>query len=230
MTEHLTPPYGWLDIESDDYREARRKLHAAELELRDQRERVAALRRQLSSDTVAEDYVFNEGPLDLDKNGPVRQVRLSELTSGNRPAVLYQFMYGAAQKKPCPMCSLWIDGFHGIARHLRQTMAFAVVAAAPIEDLRSWGAERRWHGLRLLSSAGTSFKRELHFQEPDGVQLPGVSIFVRGEDGKPHHFYSVCAVLGKKEYRGLDLLAPIWNLLDLTPQGRGDWMPSLEYR
>ena len=30
--------------------------------------------------------------------------------------------------------------------------------------------------------------------------------------------------------RGLDLLCTVWNVLDLTPQGRGDWYAELEYR
>jgi predicted dithiol-disulfide oxidoreductase (DUF899 family) len=29
--------------------------------------------------------------------------------------------------------------------------------------------------------------------------------------------------------RGIDLLAPIWQFMDLTPQGRGDWYASLNY-
>jgi predicted dithiol-disulfide oxidoreductase (DUF899 family) len=29
--------------------------------------------------------------------------------------------------------------------------------------------------------------------------------------------------------RGIDLLTPVYNMLDLTPQGRGDWYASLEY-
>ena len=29
--------------------------------------------------------------------------------------------------------------------------------------------------------------------------------------------------------RGIDLLSPIWNLLDLTPQGRGGWYAGLDY-
>jgi predicted dithiol-disulfide oxidoreductase (DUF899 family) len=29
--------------------------------------------------------------------------------------------------------------------------------------------------------------------------------------------------------RGIDLLSPIWNMLDLTPQGRGDWYAKIEY-
>jgi predicted dithiol-disulfide oxidoreductase (DUF899 family) len=29
--------------------------------------------------------------------------------------------------------------------------------------------------------------------------------------------------------RGIDLLTPIYNVLDLTPQGRGDWYAKLVY-
>jgi predicted dithiol-disulfide oxidoreductase (DUF899 family) len=29
--------------------------------------------------------------------------------------------------------------------------------------------------------------------------------------------------------RGIDELSPIWNVLDLTPQGRGTFYASLEY-
>jgi len=158
MQDDHTPPYGWLENESEKYREARRKLHQAELELRDQRERLAALRRELPLDTPVKDYLFREGPLDLQEDGPIREVRLSEMVQPGRPAVLYQFMYGRAQTNPCPMCSMWIDGLNGVVHHLQQIMTFAVVATAPIEQLRAWGAKRGWRGLPLLSCAETSFK------------------------------------------------------------------------
>ncbi|MFI7499222.1 hypothetical protein ACIBVL_12045 [Streptomyces sp. NPDC049687] len=29
--------------------------------------------------------------------------------------------------------------------------------------------------------------------------------------------------------RGIDLLTPVWHLLDLTPHGRADWYPALDY-
>ncbi|WP_406137344.1 DUF899 family protein [Streptomyces sp. NBC_01089] len=31
------------------------------------------------------------------------------------------------------------------------------------------------------------------------------------------------------DQRGIDLLSPVWHLLDLTPRGRGDWFASLRY-
>jgi predicted dithiol-disulfide oxidoreductase (DUF899 family) len=29
--------------------------------------------------------------------------------------------------------------------------------------------------------------------------------------------------------RGLDLMSPIWHVLDLTPRGRGEWYTGLDY-
>jgi hypothetical protein len=29
--------------------------------------------------------------------------------------------------------------------------------------------------------------------------------------------------------RKIDLLTPVWDLMDLTSQGRGEWCPSLVY-
>jgi predicted dithiol-disulfide oxidoreductase (DUF899 family) len=31
------------------------------------------------------------------------------------------------------------------------------------------------------------------------------------------------------DQRGIDLLCPVWNVLDLTPAGRGNWYAALDY-
>ncbi len=221
--------YGKLTNESEGYSKARAELLEAEIALRDQRERVAELRRQLPLDSQVEDYLFREGPEDLAAEGPISEVRLSGLfEKPDKPVIFYQFMYGAAQEDPCPMCSMWIDGLNGIATHLQPHANFAIVAEAEIGDLRQWGRKRGWNNLRLISCAGSSFKTDLQFQDEDGDQYPGVSVFVKGSDGSLKHFYSGSAIMKEDEYRGMDLITPVWNLLDLTPDGRGDWWPSVE--
>lgn len=221
---------GRLDIESEAYRSARDKLLEAEIALRDQRERVAALRRKLPLDTRVEDHIFHEGPADLSLDDPVSETRLSDLIGdSNQPLIVYQYMYGGAQSEPCFMCTMWIDGFNGAAQHIGRNMNIAIVAEAEIDLFRSWGRTRGWHNLRLLSSAGSTFKTDLHFQDAAGRQFSGVSVFSRTPDGSPCHFYSAGAMMGADEFRGIDLLSPVWNLLDLTPMGRGDWLPSLAY-
>ncbi len=221
--------YGQLAHESERYRQARTELLEAEIALKNQRERVAQLRRKLPLDTRVEDYVFHQGPLDLGLDTPISEVRLSELFEDpDKPLIMYQFMLGGAQKEPCPMCTMWTDGFNGIARHLRQRANFAIVAQVEIRSLRQWARERGWDNLRLVSSAGTSFKTDLQFQDGDGNQYPGISVFSRSLEGTLLHFYSACAIMDENEFRGLDLYTPVWNLLDLTPEGREEWMPDLE--
>lgn len=223
---------GRLSHESEQYGKVRDKLLAAEIALKNQRETVAALRRDLPLDTEVEDYPFHEGPRDLAETGPVREVRLSGLFDDpDKPLVIYQFMYGGAQEKPCPMCALWTDGLNGVAHHIRQSVNFAVAARAPVETFRELARERGWTGLRLLSSDGSSFKQDFRFETGDGGQLPGFSVFVRRPDGGIRHFYSGSAILdgAKGEFRGIDMLNPVWNLMDLLPAGRGDWMPRASY-
>jgi len=221
---------GPLTVESETYRKARAELLEAEIALRDHCERVAALRRKLPLETEVQDYVFEEGPSELEKDGPFNKVRLSGLFADPaKPLVVYQYMYGAAQKSPCPMCTLWIDGFNGVAHHLRQRVNFAVIAEVGIAKLREWGRERGWHQLRLVSSAGSDFKTDLRFQDADGSQHPGLSVFVRSSDGSVRHFYSGSAIMRDNVNRGIDLLSPVWNIFDLTPEGRGDWNAKMEY-
>ena len=36
--------------------------------------------------------------------------------------------------------------------------------------------------------------------------------------------------LVERHHRAMDLFTPVWNLLDLLPRGREDWMPKHFYR
>ena len=105
-----------LTNESAEYRARREELRLAEIDLMQRRERVAELRRRLPLGATVQDYVFQQGPDDLNAgDSPTRSVRLSELFSGpDRSVVVYHFMYGKKQTSPCPMCTMWIDGFNGV--------------------------------------------------------------------------------------------------------------------
>lgn len=62
----------------------------------------------------------------------------------------------------------------------------------------------------------------------------GFPLFSFSRDGKIYDFWHselmlVAAEAGQNQ-RHVDLIWPLWNLLDLTPEGRGtDWYPSLSY-
>lgn len=216
--------------DSADYREARDELLQAELDLRARLETVAGLRRKLPlGGRLAQDYEFEE----VDAAGAARTVRFSELFApGKDSLILYNFMYGPDWEKPCPMCTSVLDGFNGNAVYVSDRVNLAVVAKAPIGKLRAWGDERGWSRLRLLSSEKNSFKNDYHAEFPsdDGDQHPLLQVFVR-RGGAIHHFWSSEVLYAKVDGqpRHVDLMWPLWNLLDLTPEGRGtDWYPHYQ--
>ncbi|HKY30809.1 MAG TPA: DUF899 family protein [Pyrinomonadaceae bacterium] len=221
-----------LPNESPEYLAKREKLRLAEIELMRQRERVAELRRTLPPGAAIQDYEFIEGPTSLDNGDePLRKVRLSELfTAPDRSLVIYQFMFGKKQTNACPMCTAWIDAFNGVAHHLAQNVDFAIVAAADPATLRAHARNRGWNRLRLLSAGESTFKYDLGSEDQEGNQDSTISVFARDADGTLRHFYSGHPWLGEDiRERGIDELNPIWNVLDLTPQGRGKFYASLDY-
>jgi len=221
-----------LPNESPEYLVAREELRHAEIELMRQRERVAELRRALPKGATIQDYEFLEGPASLnDGDEPVTRVRLSELfTAPDRSLVIYHFMFGKKQTRACPMCTAWIDAFNGVAHHLAQNVDLAIVAAADPSTLRAHARDRGWDKLRLLSAGESSFKYDLGSEDRDGGQDSTLSVFTRDSDGTLRHFYSVHPGLAEDiKERGIDELNPIWNVLDLTPQGRGTFYASLDY-
>ncbi len=128
------------------------------------------------------------------------------------------------------MCTAWVDCLNGIARHLDQNIDLVIIAAANAGPLRAHARSRGWRGLRLLSCGDNSFKFDLGSEDREGNQDSTISVFTLGSDGSPRHFYSAHPALSPEiKMRGLDLLNPIWNYLDLTPKGRGDFNAKLAY-
>jgi predicted dithiol-disulfide oxidoreductase (DUF899 family) len=107
----------------------------------------------------------------------------------------------------------------------------AIVAAADPPELRAHARRQGWNKLRLLSTGeGSTFKYDLGGEDREGNQDSTISVFARDADGTLRHFYSTHPQMAPDiRERGLDLLCPVYNVLDLTPQGRGDWYASLDY-
>jgi predicted dithiol-disulfide oxidoreductase (DUF899 family) len=214
--------YTRLD-ESDVYVAAREELRREELELTEHRERVAAMRRQLPHGPIVEDYAF----VDLNR----QEVRISTLCSDTaRPLVIYHLMFGKRQTVPCPMCTMWVDGFNGVAEHVAQRAELAVVAAATVSDLEAHARQRGWDRLTVLSAGESTFKLDLGSEDADGNQEPRISVFASDGVGGVRHLYTGSPQLSNQlTERGIDLLCPTWHLFDLLPTGRGDWYASLSY-
>jgi predicted dithiol-disulfide oxidoreductase (DUF899 family) len=212
--------------ESAEYRRAREELAKAELDLKRQVDRTAATRRGLPlGGALKEDYVFEE----LGAGGRVRKVKLSALfEDGTDSLFLYSFMYGPAMKEACPMCSSFLDGLNGNAPHIMQRMSLAVVARSPIRRVAQFAAARGWNHLRMLSSAHNSYNVDYFGENAAGEQDTMANVFVR-RNGEIYHFWGT-----EKQYANpggdpchMDMMWPLWNVLDTTPDGRGDWYPPL---
>jgi predicted dithiol-disulfide oxidoreductase (DUF899 family) len=227
--------------ESAEYRAARDRLLEQEIELRRAMEAIAEARRELPlGGVVPEDYVFQgAGP-----DGAPTDVRLSELfASGRDSLVIYSFMFprtyggdrpGPATGKtaslplaegPCPSCVALIDQLDGAARHLGLGLNFAVVAKAPIDRLLTFGEERGWRWLRLLSSANNTYNRDYLAEDSEGSQMPILNVFHR-EGEVIRHFWGSELLFAPadagEDVRHVGTLEPIWNMFDLVPEGRPD--------
>ena len=214
--------------ESEGYRRARDTLLERERELRSEIEEVAALRRDLPlGGRLTEDYVFDEGE-------PATPTRFSELfRDGRSTLVVYSFMFAPDASTPCPMCTALLDSLDGSALHIGDRVNLAVVARAPIARIRDWATSRGWRNLRLLSSADNAYNVDYHAETPDGGQLPAINVFRKTGEGIFHSYdaelFHVAPEPGQHP-RHADLIWPLWNVFDLTPEGRGtEWFPKVSY-
>jgi predicted dithiol-disulfide oxidoreductase (DUF899 family) len=226
--------------ESTAYRAARNALLAEEMELRRQVERVAAHRRALPmGGEVREDYVFE---------GESGRTKLSQLFAPDKETLaIYSFMFGPERERPCPGCTHFLDALEGSTRHILQRINFVVVAKSPVSRLQAFARERGWRHLRLLSTAGNNYDRDYfgdstalsaamrdqqEFKPGEEWDMPILNVF-RRDGGTIRHFWGSELLYVPpepgQEYRHNDLLDPLWNMLDVTPEGRGDFHPRLEY-
>jgi predicted dithiol-disulfide oxidoreductase (DUF899 family) len=218
--------------ENGEYREARNKLLDAEIELRRKIEEVAALRRKLpNGGKLKEDYVFEE--IDS-KSGEVKRTKLSGLFKpGKDTLVVYSYMYHPKDEKPCTSCTSIMDGINGMVFHVNDRINFVMIARSPIQKVTNWAKSRGWNKLRILSSEKNSYNIDYFAENEKGSQLPVVNVFKKTPEGI-FHFYSTELLYVSPEKgqdgRHVDMIWPLWNLYDYTPEGRGtDWYPKFSY-
>ena len=238
-----------LPGESPKYRAARDRLLEREIELRRAMEAVAAARRELPPGGRAKmDYVFQGTGAD----GAPTDVRLSELfESGKDTLVIYSFMFPRdpgdqtpgprdgetallpLAEGPCPSCTALLDQLDGAVEHANQHVNLAVVAKAPLPRVLAFARERGWRRLRLLSSAANTYNADYFAETPDGVQRPMLTVFHRDGDVIRHFWSSELLYAPSdpgQEPRHVGTLEPLWNLLDLTPDGRpAEWHEQFSY-
>jgi predicted dithiol-disulfide oxidoreductase (DUF899 family) len=182
---------------------------------------------------VPENYIFEgQGPLGVSE--PVALADLFE--PGKNTLFIYNMMFARSldEDLPCPSCTQFLDSFDGVAEHAAQRINVAVVAKAPLERVLAHAKFRGWRRMRMLSSANNTFNGDYHGESEDGQQLPMLNVFHRQGD-TVRHFWGSELIFeptdpGQDQRHG-DRIDPLWNLFDLTPEGRGsEWYPNMSYQ
>jgi predicted dithiol-disulfide oxidoreductase (DUF899 family) len=210
--------------ENQQYRSARNRLLAEEIELRRHLERVAELRRLLPPG--------GEVPSDFELVSEQGPVHFSDLFGGKDTLLVYSMMFGPQRSSPCPSCTSFLTSWNGTAVNLRQRVAMAVTARSPIERLTEFKLQRSLCNLPFVSDLVGAYTRS--YVHPDDDDIPGFSVFTR-QSGTIRHFYSgeMTGAMNDpgQDPRGAPDLDPLWSMLDYTPEGRGStWYPKLKYQ
>ncbi|OLF17868.1 DUF899 domain-containing protein [Actinophytocola xanthii] len=206
---------------------ARKALLESEKRLSQERDRVAAERRELPMVELDKEYVFE---------GPAGRCTLLDLFEGRRQLIVYHFMLPPGADHVCPGCTFLSDNIGHLAHLHDRDTSFTAVSRAPLAEITAvkerMGWTFPWH-----SSHGSDFNYDFHVSlDPavapveynyrsaeeleeaglgwilEGTDWHGLSVFLR-DGGRVFHTYSTYA-------RGTDLLNGTFNYLDLTPLGR----------
>ena len=107
-----------------------------------------------------------------------------------------------------------------------------VIAKSPIARIISHTEQRGWRSLRLLSSAANSYNVDYHGENAKGEQTSMLNVFTL-KKGVVRHSFGAELHNGDsdpgQDPRHVDSIWPLWNPLDFTPEGRGDFHPRLAY-
>jgi predicted dithiol-disulfide oxidoreductase (DUF899 family) len=201
---------------------ARKELLVKEKEFTRLRDELSRKRRELPWEKVEKQYVFD---------GRSGKETLADLFDGRNQLIIYHFMFGPGWKEGCPSCSYISDGFDSAAVHLAQRdTTLAVVSRATFPEIESFKKPMGWR-FHWVSSFGSDFNYDYQVsQKKDegngkvyynyelgefpSEERPGLSVFFQ-KNGEVFHTYSTYA-------RGLDILLPTYNFLDMTAKGRDE--------
>jgi predicted dithiol-disulfide oxidoreductase (DUF899 family) len=213
--------------ESAEYATAREALLAEEIEARRHLGRLAEQLRALPpGPAIEENFRFT------DANGT--EIGLAEMFGGHDTLVIYHWMYGPDRERPCPMCTATLGGLNGNAADIEQRVALAVTGRSTVERQIAFAQERGWRNLRFFQSRGDDWALKIGGLDPaKGWEYP--ALLVLRKEGDTIRLHWMGETNGEmadpgEDPRGAVELQPLWNLLDLTPEGRGtDWYPKLSY-
>ena len=202
---------------------ARKELLAKEKEFTRLRDELSRQRREMPWEKIEKQYVFQ---------GANGKETLADLFDGRSQLIVYHFMFGPGWKEGCPSCSFLADTFDGAVIHLAQRdTTFVAVSRTTLPEIDAFKKRMGWT-FKWVSSNGSDFNYDYQVSTGNGEKAgssvyynytltefpsderPGLSVFFK-KDGEVFHTYSTYA-------RGLDILLPTYNFLDMTAKGRDE--------
>lgn len=203
----------------------RLKLLAREKELTRLQDQLARERRALPWVRVEKDYCF-----DTADRG---RRTLAELFRGRRQLLVQHFMFAPGWEQGCKSCSFMADHHDGMSVHLAQRdVSLLVVSRASLAEIERFRRRMGWRFM-WVSSQGSDFNQDFGVSFPPQQQAagavpynyalqpfpheeaPGISLFYMDDVGDVFHTYS-------RYGRGVEVMMGTYQLLDLTPLGRGE--------
>jgi predicted dithiol-disulfide oxidoreductase (DUF899 family) len=232
----------------------REEWTAALKRLRERESELAALGREVAEQRRALPWVRVEKEYRFDTDAGQRT--LAELFDGRSQLLIYNLMFGPGYTKgACPGCTGLADHFDAAVVHLNhRDVTLLAISRAPLPMLQAYKRRMGW-SFPWVSSYGSDYGYDFGFtltdeqastgemakmiaDPPDFLKIwaeqvgadlaegvlegPGWIVFAQ-EDGVVYHTYSRHAPDGA-------LLAPYYyQLLDQTPQGRGEQFKAVRH-
>ncbi len=197
---------------------ARKEFLAREKEFDHERDRLTEARRKLPMVKVEKEYVFD---------GPQGTVTLRDLFEGRRQLIVYHFMFDPDPERSLQALLLRDGQYRGKPgpsyrqRHfVCGRLARAACQDRSVQESECSGPSPGFRPLRMTSTTITTSPwtpteaplstttESVDFRG----EMPGLSVFFRDNDLILHSYSTY--------FRGLDMLLPMYHLLDRTPLGR----------
>ncbi|MDQ3656714.1 MAG: DUF899 domain-containing protein [Chloroflexota bacterium] len=197
-------------VSREEWQKARDALMVKEKAHTCAKDALSAERRCLPMVRIDTEYVFD---------GPDGEVSLLDLFEGRRQLIVQHFMFHPDWENGCPSCTHGVDNIGTIASLHGTDTTFALVGRAPLEKLLAYQERRGWD-FPWYSSGGSTFNRDFGVTVEEDMEIPGMSVFLRDDDGNVYQTYATGS-------RGSEPLMPVFGFLDMTPYGRQqDWEDS----
>ncbi len=192
-------------VSRKEWQELRDRLLVKEKALTRERDALTKELRELPWVKLDKKYVFKT------RDG---EKSLAALFGDKSQLLVYHFMLGPGWGEGCKSCSFWADQFGALKHHLPQRdVAFKVISRAPLAEIEAYRERLGWE-FDWVSSHGSEFNLDFGVSEGEDDESPGISIFYRDGQDVYHTYFTTG--------RGLEVLNPTYQILDLVPKGRAE--------